>query len=70
MTHAAVIVGWNMVIILAGGIDTVMTGSTVVHDTGMIKDTAGKTGGAMAHAAIFSGGWMIWRLSWNNAVRG
>ena len=40
-----------------------VTRSTIVHDAGMIKDCVGKTGGAMAHAAVCGSGYMVRRHS-------
>ena len=36
--------------------NTVVTGSTIIDDTGMIKHAIGKIGDAMADAAVFAGG--------------
>jgi hypothetical protein len=68
MAYAAVLVRRNVAVIFTSGIHTIVTGRAVIHDTGMIKGTAGKTGGTMAYAAIFSSGRMIRCLSWHNAI--
>ena len=47
---------------------TIMTRNTVVHDAGMIKHTGGKTGNAVAHTAIFCGGYVSGRLTYGEGT--
>ena len=52
-----------MVACFTDGERTIMTGATVVHDTGMIKGPGYKASGLVAHVAILCCWHMVWRRS-------
>ena len=56
MTDTAILRGRQVVGMFASGGNAVVARRTVIHDTSMIKYAGGKTGDAMAHAAILGGG--------------
>ena len=56
MAQTAILSSGQMVGVFAASGNTIVTGSTIIDDAGMIKHPIGKTGDAMADAAIFAGG--------------
>lgn len=59
VTNTAILVGRQVIVILAGGVYTIMARRAVIHDTRMIKvRDVSKAGDAMADPAILS----RWRM--------